>query len=186
MGAKNYSQHEREENDYYATDPKAANLLMNVESFSNIWECACGGGHLSKEFIKSGYNVYSSDLFDRGYGDGVIDFLETNSLPINDCDIVTNPPYKYASEFVEHAMELLEDGHKCAMFLKIQFLEGKGRLSLFKKYPPKYVYVSSERLLCAINGDFDGCVKSSAVCYAWFVWEKGYTGDTVVRWLQKQ
>lgn len=23
----------------------------------------------------------------------------------------------------------------------------------------------------------------SAVCYAWYVWEKGYKGDTIVRWI---
>ena len=98
-------------------------------------------------------------------------------------DIVTNPPYSKAREFVEHALEILEDGRKVAMFLKIQFLEGKARRALFDKYPPKVIYVSSSRLHCVMNGDFERCAKSSAICYAWFVWEKGYTGDTVIRWI---
>lgn len=34
----------REEHDYYATDPKAAELLLGLDNFNNIWECACGGG----------------------------------------------------------------------------------------------------------------------------------------------
>lgn len=68
------------------------------------------------------------------------------------------------------------------MFLKIQFLEGKARRELFEKYPPRVVYVSSSRLRCAMNGDFEK-VASSAICYAWYVWEKGYTGETVLRWI---
>ena len=41
-GASNHSEGEREMNDYYATEPYAAQLLMEVEQFnSDIWECAC-------------------------------------------------------------------------------------------------------------------------------------------------
>ena len=81
LGARNYAQHERETNDYYATEPKAAQLLMEVEKFSPmIWECACGEGHLAKEFAKAGYQVYATDLIDRGYGFQQ-DFLTTSAPP---------------------------------------------------------------------------------------------------------
>lgn len=33
-----------------------------------------------------------------------------------------------------------------------------------------------------MNGDFERTAQSGAVSYAWFIWEKGYQGDTVVRW----
>ena len=52
----------------------------------------------------------------------------------------------------------------------------------FKKYPPKTIYVFSGRIPCAKNGDFDK-YPSSAIAYAWFVWEKGYQGDTIVKWI---
>lgn len=69
LGARNYAHNEREVNDYYATEPKAARLLMEVETFSPmIWECACGEGHLAREFAAAGYHVYASDLIARGYG----------------------------------------------------------------------------------------------------------------------
>lgn len=84
---------------------------------------------------------------------------------------------------MEHALDISIDGCKVAMFLKIQFLEGKARRALFERYPPKTVYVSSSRLRCAMNGDFDLYSKSTAVCYAWYVWVKGYTGDTVIKWI---
>lgn len=184
LGASNHTENEREANDYYATEPKAAELLCEVESLSPaIWECACGEGHLAEVLRKRGHIVKATDLIDRGYGCGGVDFLKENVHFQG--DIVTNPPYKYAREFVEHAIGTVADGCKVCMFLKLQFLEGKARRALFEKYPPKCVYVASSRLLCAKNGDFDKMKAGggSAVAYAWFVWQKGYTGETVIRWV---
>lgn len=69
------------------------------------------------------------------------------------------------------------------MFLRLQFLEGKERQRLFKNFPPKVVYVFSSRILCAKNGDFEADRYNSAIAYAWFVWVKGYKGDTIIRWI---
>lgn len=81
LGARNYAREDRQVDDYYATEPKAAILLMEVEQFSPmIWECACGEGHLSEEFRKAGYQVYSSDLVNRGYGNEQ-DFLQSIAPP---------------------------------------------------------------------------------------------------------
>ena len=183
LGASNHAASERAENDYYATDPRAATLLMEVETFSPwVWECACGEGHLSRPFSEAGYQVYSSDLVDRGYG-VVQDFLSSAAPPLPGFDIITNPPYSKAVDFVSHALEIIDDGHKVAMFLKLTFLEGKNRKELFKRYPPKTIYVNSSRLLCAKNGDFKQNRESGAVAYAWYVWVKGYTGDSVVKWI---
>lgn len=63
IGASNHAGHERETNDYYATDPRAAGALLSVESFAPwIWECACGAGHLAKVFTAAGYIVKATDL----------------------------------------------------------------------------------------------------------------------------
>ncbi|MCQ2609110.1 MAG: hypothetical protein MJ197_10550 [Bacteroidales bacterium] len=138
-------------------------------------------GIYQKFYAGGGYEVTSTDLINRGYGVSGIDFLKTEK---NNKDIITNPPYKYAAEFVEHALDISENGTKVAMFLKLTFLEGKARKKLFEKYPPKVVYVSSSRLQCAKNGDFEKYGKGvgTAVAYAWYVWEKGYTGDTIIKW----
>ena len=177
LGASSHFSGERETNDYYATDPKAAEWLIKLENLHrNIWECACGQGHLAKVFEANGYNVMATDLIDRGYGIGGYDFLEHDGVYIG--DIVTNPPYKYAQEFVEHALKIIPDGYKVCMFLKVTFLEGKSRKKMFEKYPPRYVYVSSSRIACGKNGKFE----QSAIAYAWYVWEKGYHGDTILRW----
>ena len=134
--------------------------------------------------VKNGYNVRVSDIVDRGYPNTeTIDFLTYNE-PIT-TDVITNPPYKLATQFVRHSLDLAQDGIKVAMFLKIQFLEGKERKKLFTEYPPKTIYVSSSRLLCAKNGEFEKMKAGggSAVAYAWYVWVKGYRGDTIVKWI---
>lgn len=98
-------------------------------------------------------------------------------------DILTNPPYKYAKEFVLKALESVDNGRKVIMLLKVQFLESDNRYKdLFSKYPPKYVYVFSKRILCRINGDFSKNT-SSAMCYCWYVWQKGFKGETILRWI---
>lgn len=184
LGASNHTDKERQKHDYYATEPKAIDVLLEVETFNNnIWECACGEGHMSERLINHGYNVYSTDLIDRGYGKGGIDFLKQTE--VFNGDIITNPPYKYAVDFIYRALELIPEGNKVAMFLKVQFLEGKARKKLFTKYPPKTVYVSSSRLLCAKNAEFEKMRKGggSAVAYAWYVWVKGYRGKTIIEWI---
>lgn len=181
LGASNHTIGERQKHDYYATEPKAVELLLEVEKFNkNIWECACGEGHISKVLERHGYQVRSTDLIDHGYGKSGIDFLKQTEF--FNGDIITNPPYKYAQQFVQKALELIPEGNKVAMFLKLQFLEGKSRKELFKKHPPKIVYVSSSRLSCAKNGEFEK-YPSSAVAYAWFVWIKGFKGDPIIKWI---
>lgn len=183
LGATNHGKFNRQLDDYYATDPKALELLLQKEVFSHdIWECACGEGHLSKVLEWHGYSVYSSDLVDRGFGHGGVDFLQYDE--VYNGDIITNPPYKFAKEFVEKAIETVTEGHKVCMLLKLQFLEGKARRELFEKYPPKYIYVASGRINCCKNGDFSKGQRenNSALAYAWFIWEKGYCGEPAVRW----
>lgn len=180
LGASNHTDDERELNDFYATHPKAIELLLDMEQFApRVWECACGAGHLSEVLERRGYTVYSTDLIDRGYGVGGIDFLSWQE-PF-DGDIITNPLYKFAKEFVEHGLSLIPNGNKLAMFLKLTFAEGKARKKLFETQPPKIIYISSSRLICAKNGEFD-TTSSSAVAYAWWIWEKGHTGDTILKW----
>lgn len=182
IGASNHCTEDREENDYYATDPHAIDDLLKRESFSHdIWECASGGGHLVKRLRELGYCVWSSDLVDRGCQDDIIDFLKEEPRHKYKGDIITNPPYKFATEFTLKALDIVETGHKVAMFLKLTTLEGQDRYNkLFKKYPPKTIYVYTKRIQCAKNGEFKG---SSAVCYAWFVWEKGIDSSPVIKWI---
>lgn len=182
LGASNHSDYERAEHDFYATDGRAIDELYKVIGVpEKVWECACGAGNLSERMRKHGSMVISSDLIDRGYGIGGVDFLQADKLlaPV----IITNPPFRYAKEFVLHALEL--GAEQVCMFLKLTFLEGVGRQELFQKYPPRTVAVFTRRIRIARNGDPEMFKKSSAVCYAWFIWDKGYTGAPKITWINK-
>lgn len=170
-----------EENDFYATDPKAIDDLLKYETFDkNIWECAVGQGHLAERLKQHGYTVECTDLIDRGYpGTELVDFL--NEKYDFEGDIITNPPYKYCSEFILNALDSIPKGHKVAMFLKITALEGRKRYEeIYSKYPPKTVYIFSKRVECGKNGEFVGAL---GVGYAWFIWVKGEYGCTELKWI---
>ena len=187
LGASSHTEHDRAEHDYYSTDPKALEIFLdkikedNITLHNKIWESACGEGHLSRVLENRGYQVFSSDLVDRGFGK-VQDFLNYENQNKLSVDILTNPPYNKAQEFVEKALDVIQDGYYVVMFLKIQFLEGKERRKLFDKYPPKYVYVNSARQICYLNGDMSKKM-SSATCYCWYIWEKGWKGEPIIRWI---
>jgi hypothetical protein len=188
LGASNHSDYDRAERDFYATSPEAIDgLLKHIFPTREVWENAAGNGHLSQRLTENGFDVFSSDIVARDYPVQIIDFLKEgmgkylNALACR--DVLTNPPYKYAQEWVEKSMEVLAAGGRLFLFLKLTFLEGQKRKELFKKYPPRYVLVFSKRIQVAINGDPKMFEKSSAACYAWFVWEKGFQGDPIIKWI---
>lgn len=180
IGSSNHGIGNRQEDDFYATDPKAVKMLLENETFShNIWEPCSGQGHISNVLKDEGYEVRNSDLIKRTPDCEKKDFLYMN----NDTwegDIITNPPYKLALQFVKQSLCCIDEGHKVAMLLRLLFLEGKERGEFFKIAPPRYVYVSRSRISCGINGEFSN--SAGAICFSWFIWEKGYTGDTIIKW----
>ena len=132
-GFHNNSKHDRESNDFYATEPIALEKLLVKETFSNVWECACGVGNLSEVLKTKGLHGKSSDLIDRGYGEK-IDFLNHNIDWLG--DIITNPPYKISTEFVYKALKTLKIGRKLALLFPQRYLSSKGRYKLFIEHPP--------------------------------------------------
>lgn len=192
IGASNHTSQVREQYDYYATSPETIDKLESKFNLPHrVWECACGGGHLSERLSDLGHDVYSTDIVDRGYAgfNGEFDFLNPVSPPKplgSDFCILTNPPYKFATEFILRALEMLDEGGYACFLLKTTALEGKKRYeTVYRDNPPLYVFQFVERLLCAKNADFDGMGSGggSAVSYAWFVWQKGYKGNTIIEWI---
>ncbi len=178
----NDSKHERHSADYYATHPMALEKLLEREKFENVWECACGGGYLSEVLKRNWIHWKSSDVADRGYWE-VIDFLDMFN-PINawEGDIITNPPYVKANEFIIKALDILPKWRKLALLFPQRYLSWKARYSIFTQNPPKTVYAFSGRVACALNWDFT-IHSGSAVDYLWIVWEKWFRGDTVLKWI---
>jgi hypothetical protein len=73
----------RQQNDFYATQPDALKLFLDNIDFelsNDVWEPACGMGHLSELLSGRDYKVLSTDLVDRGYGKTGVDFLNRQIL----------------------------------------------------------------------------------------------------------
>lgn len=172
---------DRVDNDYYATPSESTRALLEKEIISYpAWEPACGEGHICKEL---GHNILATDLIYRGFGEGGIDFLTT--LPDREVKtIITNPPFNLFQEFAEKALQVAQD--KVILFGKLQALEGYKRASFMEKSPLKTVYVFKKRQNPLRNGspvDENGKPWASTMAFAWFVWEIGYTGEPIIRWI---
>jgi hypothetical protein len=165
--------------DFYPTPPWATRALIKHEKFrGNILEPACGDGAMSQVLEETGCSVISSDLYDRGFGKPGVDFLKSVDKVDN---VVTNPPYNSAEEFVQTALRIAK--WKCAFLLRLAFLEGAKRYrTLFSKRPPSRIWVFSERITFYPAG---AQVRGSGTtAYAWFVWDrKAEQGDSKTVWL---
>lgn len=185
LGASNHSRTDRESNDFYATEPRAVEKFLaalerdGLMLSDPIWEPACGQGHISEVLDAAGYEVRSTDLVDRGYG-YVLDFLECEEPWC--ATIMTNPPFKLSADFIRKALSLVGVGQRVIFFQRLNFLESAKRLALFEEFPIRYVYVHASRVGTAMGGDFER-YHAKSMAYAWYVWEKGYEGDTVMRWI---
>ena len=165
--------------DFFPTPAWATEALIDNEDFSgDTWECACGNGAMSDVLAKVSPNLYSSDLYDRGYGEAGIDFLETNKRFDN---IITNPPYNAAEGFLKSGLQ--QTRKKFALLLRLAFLEGANRQrSIFSVNPPSRVWVFSERITFYPAG---AEVKGSGTtAYAWFVWDREAQSQTELKWFK--
>ena len=165
--------------DFFPTPAWATHALIDNETFrGDIWEPACGNGAMSKVLEMTEQHVISSDLYDRGYGEAGIDFLDTKHVVEN---IVTNPPYNAAEAFVRSGVA--QASQKFALLLRLAFLEGANRANtIFSQSPPSRVWVFSERITFYPAG----AIKqgSGTTAYAWFVWDKQAQNKTELQWLK--
>lgn len=191
LGASNHCKDEREENDFYATPPCATKALLkyckenNINIFDRtILEPACGKGHIADVLIEEGLDIIAFDIIDREYQhqkDKIDFFMYDDAVNYN---IITNPPYKFAKEFIEHSLDIVKPNCYICMLLKITFLEGKGRYEMFKNNPPYKVLIFSNRVNCSKQGDFEKDSEyGGAVGYAWYIWKKGYKGKPEIDWI---
>lgn len=167
--------------DFYPTPPHVTQALLSREAFPGlVWEPACGAGHMSEVLKDFGCTVLSTELReDLGYGAVGVNFFAVSGIVAD--HVVTNPPFSLAQEFVEHAKKVSTG--KVAMLLRLQFLEGQKRYTLFqdRTFPLKTVYVFSKRVNLAL-GELDE-KTGSQVAYAWFVWDKAHTGPATIEWI---
>jgi hypothetical protein len=171
--------------EFYPTPPEATRALLSVESFDgSIWEPACGRGAISRVLEAAGYEVVSTDLIQRDYGAGRIDFLGETLCRAK--HIVTNPPYGrgLGDAFVRHALKLTaETGGSVAMLLNLASLSHPKRHALWTQNPPAVIYALDE-LVCWPEGDAAQARSLTASHrYCWVVWKPGHVGRPSFWWL---
>jgi hypothetical protein len=160
----------RRDNDAYLTPMWVIHALLEVERFPGLtWEPAEGDGRIVQAFRRVGCDVIGSDLTTG------TDFLKVTQEVDN---IVTNPPWGLKTEFIQHGKQCAH--RKLALLMPLFALSGVARRALFQDaaFPLRTVHVFVRRL----NFHPDG--KGSSLFNAgWFVWERGYQGEPVLRWV---
>lgn len=156
---------------FHGTPPEGGFALLGVEgrrmtTISRIvWECACGDGMLAHVLEAGGHEVIGTDIANRGYGMGGIDFLKEAKLraPV----IVTNPPFGAAAcDFIRHAARL--EALYLALLLPVGFFQPTAkdeRDVLWRELPPSRIWPLGFRL------DFTGGGRPPAMPLAWFIWD---------------
>jgi hypothetical protein len=173
--------------DGYHTPKIAVKELLQREVFARrVWEPANGYHRISRVLERAGHRIYTSDIkrwCRRTQRER--DFMKFSRMPTNRrCDIITNPPFRLGKEFVKQAMHLLPQGGKLALLLRLQFMEGQHRkIHIYDKMPPIRIWVFSYRLPRMHRFGHKGKKSTSVLCFAWFVWEKGFKGDPIVKWI---
>jgi hypothetical protein len=118
-------------NDLYETPPCAVEALLRVERLPHrIWEPAAGRGAIARVLRNHGHEVTASDLVDYGIGlDFIRDFFAESKAPTGCRAIISNPPYRFAAEFADHALDLMP---RVYLLLRLAFMESVRRTELLE------------------------------------------------------
>lgn len=167
--------------DFYQTPTWAIEKLLEKETFTKyILEPCSWAWAISQVLERRWYEVLSQDIRrdEWVYWSKWVDFFDC--IKMWSVDIITNPPYKYAQEFIEKALKITD--WKVVMLLKLSFLESVWRYDFFKSTPLKKVYVFCKRV--NMYPEWIEKPKNSwTIAYAWYVWEKWYEWEPIIDWI---
>lgn len=174
--------------DFYSTNKDSVRTFLKEflkeHEINYVWECACGKGNIAKVLDEFKIKHIDTDLIDRNFGTGNVDFLEQDKLIDNDIDVImTNPPFKFSDEFIEKAIELKPSKY-IIIYFALTILEGKNRYNkIWSMYNPYRVYIHPSRQGCDIEGR-EEFKNSGPRCYLWLVFDtQDYSKDPVIKWL---
>jgi hypothetical protein len=167
--------------DAYMSPPCATEALVRrVKLPHRLWECACGDGTGILDPLRAaGHEVIGSDLVDYGRPDCFWrrDFLFEQKVPDGCAAIITNPPYKLAAQFVEHALAL---SPLVVMLLRLAFFESERRCVLLEERGLACILAFRKRLPMMHRRGWEGKKGNSGMAFAWFVWNRGHVGMTTI------
>jgi hypothetical protein len=166
--------------DLYQSPPEAVHALLKAERLPlQIWEPACGPGAIVRVLRAAGHVVTATDLVDYGCPDSEagVDFLLEHHAPPGIEAIVTNPPFKLAAQFVEHALDLCP---LVIMLLPLTFIAGQRRTDILESGSLARVHVFKNRLPRMHRAGWDGPRATATQEFAWFCWDRSHRGPTEV------
>lgn len=180
---------EREKDDFYPTPPEPTRAFLHAEidrlrDFATIWEPACGDGAMIREMETLGLLAIGTDLVDRGCGAEIIDFYSFTKNWAPAKAIVTNPPFGECgwgngkARWLKHALDTL-DVEYMALLMNWGWPGAGGLGPFYAKHPPARVYLMRWKI------DFTG-QGAPPMLNAWFVWDKEWQGETVLRMLDRK
>lgn len=177
------SGHDRQSNDFYPTpDWVTQALLKHVTLRGPVWEPCCGDGAMARMLERAGQKVVATDLIDRGFGRGGVDFYDCTSFPAGCRTMVTNPPYGDGGQkgrptdgplglqdFVRHALDLtIRANGQLALLVRFQWLAGKRAAALISSGPLSRVVVLTKRIQWFDMGER---TTTGQHHHAWLFWD---------------
>lgn len=171
------SGYKRKKNDLYETPNWATEALIPYLPLRvhNVWEPSCGNGKIVDVLESAGYKVLGTDLA-RG-----CDFLDRSRAAYGNYDaIITNPPYKKAQEFIEHALWMMEIQKGCvAMLLRHDFDSARSRRHLFADCPQWARKIVLTRRIVWFERK-DGKKAAPSYNHAWYLWDWKHKGPATI------
>lgn len=177
--------------DFYQTPEEDIERFLRssglVPNAGIVLEPATGDGNFIKvlERLRPDARLVAGDIEQRGFElDYVNDFLTQPFKKDVDC-IITNPPFTHAEAFIHKGLEVCSGD--VIMLLKLAFLASQGRKDLYDKGHLREVWVSRSRINCYgpdVKVSSTGRrTNSSTMDMGWFVFNRNYNGDPVIKWL---
>lgn len=178
------SGYDRVSNDFYRTPSwVTAALLKHVRLRGPVWEPCCGDGAMASVLMEHGYQVVATDLVDRGYGRGGVDFYLCGSFPAPCEAMITNPPYGEGGPasrdvrlsrsamlgFVRHSLALTAQVEgQLALLVRLQWSAGRKAATLINSGPLDTVVVLTKRIRWF---DMGPKTKQGQHHHCWLFWD---------------
>jgi hypothetical protein len=164
--------------DIYETNPIYLDDLFKYEKYEKdgTYYEPCWGinKYLYNKLKVDGYDVYGSDIIDG------VDFLECKDKYDY---IITNPPFNLNLEFINKSFEVANK--KISFLVPLNYLDTMKRYEVFHNpdFLCKNVLVYSKRISFIKGGGIpEKCITGMSFC--WITWEKGYVGETTIKWIK--
>src|SRR5262249_14917486 len=163
----------------YETPSVAVEALLSVERLPHsIWEPCAGRGAIANVLRAHGHAVICSDI--KNYGFRLHfqrDFFFETAMPAGCEAIINNPPYRIGEQVVAHALGL---SPIIIGPLRLAVLESERRSRILDSGKLARLHVFKKRLPMMHRDGWEGPRATSAIPFAWFVFERSHDGPITV------